>query len=98
MGGGGGGGARISHFFYYESKFRIFFFFFFFWGGGGGGERELRWGAKVSDFLLRIQIENKKYGWWEGGRGSGMGGLEEVSFFYYESKLKYFLGRGEGWG
>ena len=24
------------------------------------------------------------------------GGLEEVSFFYYESKLKYFLGRGGG--
>ena len=71
-----------------------YFFFFFFFGGGGG---EWRWGARVSDFLLRIQIENKKYGWWEGGRGSGMGGGARGSeFFYYESKLKYFLGRGGG--
>ena len=47
--------------------------------GGGGGE--WRWGARVSDFLLRIQIENKKMGGWKGVGGVGWGGARGSDFF-----------------
>ena len=45
-------GARVSEFFYYEYKLKIKIYIF---SGGGGGDRGR--GARVSDFLRRIQSE-----------------------------------------
>ena len=97
---GGGGGCGC-------------FLFLFLWGGGGcglGGTRASDIFYKESKsknlFLLRIQIENKKYRVFGGGGGERWGKGEweaRVSDFFFTKKphLKYFFlffGGGGGGG
>ena len=70
---------------------------------GGGGV----WGLELVNFFSKNpNLKKEKIfffggggGAGGGGRGRGVGALEEVKFFYKESKFKtFFLAGGEGLG
>ena len=86
-----GWGARVSEFFFFFSKI------LFFLGGGGDGKGrggEVGRGAGGLDFVNCFFKKKVLFSF-----GVGVGGLEEVIFFYRESKSIFFWGgRGVGCG